>query len=171
MQSESCIWDRKRERESATVFCLERTRLRRQKEERKRRLFFFLLYFYHIMTCLCGGQHCVFIQAEDSVGHDGLVGQETAAHHLQRRKHKSAKSFKKKTPTSLSKQKSRFSPLLVCDLSAAWNKLKKERVKPLFLWFQGGNLQHCVAFYFLSKCIFLHLNSAEVFVPTDDSFY
>lgn len=31
---------------------------------------------------LCGGQHGVFVQAEDSVGHDGLVGQKPAAHHL-----------------------------------------------------------------------------------------
>lgn len=35
---------------------------------------------------LCGGQHRVFIQAEDGVGHDGLVGQEAAAHHLRREK-------------------------------------------------------------------------------------
>lgn len=36
---------------------------------------------------LCGGQHRVFIQAEHGVGHDGLVGQEAAAHHLHRQKH------------------------------------------------------------------------------------
>lgn len=39
---------------------------------------------YYIKRYLCGGQHCVFIQAEDGVGHDGLVGQEAAAHHLWR---------------------------------------------------------------------------------------
>lgn len=32
---------------------------------------------------LCGGQHRVLVQAEDGFGHDGLVGQETTAHHLQ----------------------------------------------------------------------------------------
>lgn len=32
---------------------------------------------------LSGGQNCVFIQAEDSVGHNDLVGQKAAAHHLQ----------------------------------------------------------------------------------------
>lgn len=40
-------------------------------------------FIYYITTYLCGGQHCVFIQAEDSVGHYGLVGQEATAHHLQ----------------------------------------------------------------------------------------
>lgn len=39
---------------------------------------------YYIKRYLCGGQHCVFIQAEDGIGHDGLVGQEAAAHHLWR---------------------------------------------------------------------------------------
>lgn len=47
------------------------------------RVFYSTIYSY-ITRYLCGGQHCVFIQAEDSVGHYGLVGQETAAHHLQR---------------------------------------------------------------------------------------
>lgn len=35
---------------------------------------------------LSGGQHCVFVQAEDSVSHYGLVGQEATAHHLQEEK-------------------------------------------------------------------------------------
>lgn len=35
------------------------------------------------MTDLCGGQHSVFVQAEDSIGHNGLIGQEAAAHDLQ----------------------------------------------------------------------------------------
>lgn len=33
-------------------------------------------------TNLCGGQHGVFVQAEDSVSHDGFIGQKAAAHHL-----------------------------------------------------------------------------------------
>ena len=52
----------------------------RQEAARKRAKVF---YFYYITTNLCGGQHGVFIQAEDSVGHYGLVGQEATAHHLQ----------------------------------------------------------------------------------------
>lgn len=31
---------------------------------------------------LCGGQHGVFVQAEDSVSHHGFIGQKAAAHHL-----------------------------------------------------------------------------------------
>lgn len=43
-----------------------------------------LLYVVIFTRYLCGGQHCVFIQAEDSIGHYGLVRQKTTAHHLQR---------------------------------------------------------------------------------------
>lgn len=38
---------------------------------------------YKTELYLSGGQHRVFVQAEDSVGHYGLVRQEAAAHHLQ----------------------------------------------------------------------------------------
>lgn len=41
---------------------------------------------------LSGGQHCVFVQAEDSVSHDGLVGQEATAHHLQEEEEEEEKS-------------------------------------------------------------------------------
>lgn len=33
-------------------------------------------------TNLRGGQHGVFVQAEDGVSHDGFIGQKAAAHHL-----------------------------------------------------------------------------------------
>lgn len=81
MQSESYFWDMER-------VCLRRTRLSRHREEAEREILFYSTLFYYITRYLCGGQHCVFIQAEDSIGHYGLVGQETTAHHLQRGKHR-----------------------------------------------------------------------------------
>lgn len=140
MQSESCIWDR--ERVCHYVLPQEDKTMETERRE-KEATFLFPTVFYHITRYLCGGQHCVFIQAEDSVGHYGLVGQETAAHHLQRRKHKSAKG-QKNPHTSL-----RSSPLAAfhlwsfgcleqilkkgCTSEAEMWKKRKERMKPLFM--------------------------------------
>lgn len=49
-----------------------------------------------LLGYLSGGQHCVFVQTEDGVGHHGLVWQEAAAHHLQRRRKSRFKVFLKK---------------------------------------------------------------------------
>lgn len=76
-------------RECATLLCLSSRSVSRDRDKREIDKCSFKkneFLFYCIITYLCGGQHCVFIQAEDGVGHDGLVGQEAAAHHLRREK-------------------------------------------------------------------------------------
>lgn len=79
MQSESCTGTWK---EFVTLFGLQRMKLLSRTERKKSFLFFYCFVIYN-KNHLGGGQHCVFIQAEDCVGHYGLVGQEAAAHHLQ----------------------------------------------------------------------------------------
>lgn len=71
------------QRESLDLCFVSRGPDYRDREDRKRETVFYSTLFYYLTKYLCGGQHCVFIQAEDSVGHYGLVGQEATAHHLQ----------------------------------------------------------------------------------------